>query len=399
MPRSAELTARQVAELKPQPSAIRVAANLYLDHPTPTRRSWLFRYISPETGRPKTMGLGPLEFVSVPAAKAKAAELRVALFHGRDPLAERRGKDVPKRRITFGECLTRYIAAHGQSWRSREHARQWDISVRTVAAGLLDLPVTRIGVPEIMAALEPHWQARTATASRVRGRIENVLSYAAAKQWRSGDNPARWRGLLDQMLPSAKRLKPVIHHAAIDWRTLPDFYAELMARGDLPVLALRFLALTAVRRGEVLGATWSEIDRAAGVWTIPRERTKSGRAHRVPLSPAALRLLDELAAVRQSGALLLPGRIARRPVSGTAVLELMRQMRPGMTVHGLRSGFRDWCSNSGVAEAEAEFALAHIEGSETKRAYARDDLLEPRRVVMARWGRFLCGEVAVKAAA
>jgi integrase len=394
MPRPADLTARQVAELKPRPSAYRIAPNLYLDFPAPTRRSWVFRYVSPDTGRASAMGLGSAEFVSVPAAKAKAGELRAAIYHGRDPLTERRGKAVPKRSVTFDEALTRYIAAHRASWRSAEHARQWNISVRGYGASLLDMPVAKIDTTAVLAAVEPNWQTRTATVSRVRGRIEAVLSFAAARGWRAGgDNPARWRHHLDQMLPSVKRLKPVVHHAAIEWQALPEFYAELAGRADadVPALGLRLLALTATRRGETLAATWSELDVAAKVWVIPGNRTKSARPHRVPLGSETLAVLDRLAAVRQTGDLLLPGRLPGRPISATAMLDLIGELRPGCTIHGLRSSFRSWAAAHAVHDLAAEFCLAHVEGSATVRAYLRDDLLPARAEILERWGAFLAG--------
>ena len=390
MPRPADLTAGQVADLKPRPSAYRVALNLYLDHPAPGRKSWMFRAVSPETGKPITMGLGVAAYVTVPDAKAKAGELRAALHHGRDPLAERRGKAMPTRSITFEACLDRYIAAHRASWRSREHEKIWVSSVRSYAAGLLQMPVARVEMADVMHALEPHWHTRTVTASRVRGRIETVLAYAGARGWRQGSNPAHWRGLLDQMLPSPKRLKPVVHHAALGWRAMPAFYAELTARTDVAALGVRLLCLTAVRLGEALLATWAEIDRGTAIWTIPAGHTKGGRAHRVPLGTEALALLEQLAAVRL-GDVLLPGKISGRPLSPVGLRAVMRAMRPGMTIHGLRSGFRDWCGNHQVPHTEAEFCLAHVEGSETVHAYLRDDLLEPRRRVMERWGQFLAG--------
>jgi integrase len=339
------------------------------------------------------MGLGPAALVSVVQAKAAAMTHRLAIFQGRCPLAERRGVQASQAPITFGRCLDLYIEAHKAAWRSREHHRQWSVSIRHHAPGLMSLPVSRVDTAAVIATLQPIWHGKTSTASRLRGRIESVLDFAKARGWRNAENPARWRGHLDQMLPPPKRLRPVRHLEAIGWRQLPDLWQQLNLLGDaVPVLALRFTMLTACRRGEVLGATWDEIDLADRIWTISATRMKGGRIHRVPLSHAAMDILQVMASLRR-GKEVFPGATAGRPISGTAVLELMRGLHASATIHGLRSGFRDWCVENGIPHEVAEMALAHRIGDATVQAYLRGDAFEPRRTVMTQWGDFLSAQV------
>jgi integrase len=337
------------------------------------------------------MGLGPAALVSVVQAKATAMTHRLAVFQGRCPLTERKGGRSRVTPMTFGRCRDLYVEAHKAGWRSREHQRQWTVSIHVHASGLTNLPVARVDTAEIIAALQPIWHTKTATASRLRGRIESVLDFAKARGWREGENPARWRGHLDQMLPRPKRLKPVQHLEAVAWRQLPELWRTLIAhRAVVPALGLCFVIATACRRGEVLGATWDEIDLGARIWTIPGDRMKSGRMHRVPLSDQTVQLLQALASLRRSEH-VFPGANGRRPVSATTMLDIMREVHRSATIHGMRSGFRDWCTEQGVAHEVAELALAHRVGDATVHAYLRGDALEPRRVVMQQWGDFLTG--------
>ena len=264
MPTRRELTAREVADLTP--GLHRVAPNLYLRVAPPARRSWILIYRSPFTGRRTEMGLGPAALVSAVQAKAAAMTHRLAIFQGRCPLAERKGTRTIAAPVTFGRCLDLYVEAYKAGWRSREHERQWTVSVREHAADLWKLPVARLDTAAIIAALQPIWHTKTATASRVRGRIELVLDFAKARGWRQGDNPARWRGHLDQVLPRPKRLRPVCHLEAVGWQQLPAFWRGLTEHGEaVSSLALRFVMVTACRRGEVLGASWDEIDMEARI--------------------------------------------------------------------------------------------------------------------------------------
>lgn len=387
MPR--DLTAREIAGLAPRQAPYRIARNLYLSFDAPARRSWLLRYISPVTGKPVSMGLGTAEHVTVPEAKAIADKHREAIFRGRDPLAEKRGNE-PTRGVTFRECADRYFQAHRDSWRSKSHADAWARSIRDYAAPLLDMPVQSIATGDVMRAVEPIWHTRTTTAARTRGRIETVLDYAAARHWRTGENPARWRGHLDQLLPRPKKLRPTKHLAALNWRELPVFWADLGERQGVAAEALRWAVLTGARRGEALGAVWGEVDTADRLWTLPAARMKGGREHRVPLADAAMALLGRLPRLGAETH-LFPGTTAGRSVGSTTVLLLLGELRPGVTLHGFRSAFRDWAMETGVSREIAEAALAHREPDATVRAYLRTDGLEPRREVMAAWAAFLTG--------
>jgi integrase len=382
-----ELTARQVTALE-APGRHRVADNLFLLI-RPPRKSWLHLFTCPLTGREHEMGLGRYGLRPVPQLKAVVLRYRSMEQEDRCPLCERRGRQ-PRRSVPFGEVADAYIRAHQASWRSAEHRRQWN-DLRRQAAGLWALPIAAVDTGAVMQALERGWQDRTATFSRVRARIEAVLDFATARGWRSGENPARWRGHLDKLLPRPAKLKPVRHMAALPWSEAPTFWRELEARAGLSALVLKFLVLTAVRRGEALGARWDEIERngTGAVWTIPADRMKSGREHRVPLSQPALTVLEVLAKLRQ-GELLFPGARHGRPLAPPAVLNLMRDLRPGTTVHGMRSTFRDWAAEATHARQDiAEAALAHQIKDKTRAAYQRGDLLALRAALMRDWADYL----------
>jgi integrase len=319
------------------------------------------------------------------------------VLDGKDPLVERRAKRKGERELarglTFREVGDLYLEAHSPGWRNKVHRWQWAATLETHAYPVLgDLPVSAIGVAEIMRVLEPIWYRLPETASRLRGRIEAVLSYASARTWRQGDNPARWRGHLETLLPARDELQPVAHMAALPWADLPALWTELADRQDASALALRFCLLTATRTNEVLSAQWSEIDLKAKVWTIPGERMKAGREFRVPLTDTAVAVLNQLAAIRQND-YVFPGRRHGQPLSNMAMLMVLRRLRPGagkITVHGTtRSGFRDWAAEHGVSRELAEAALAHVLENKSEAAYRRGDLLEPRRRVMQRWAAFL----------
>jgi integrase len=239
-----------------------------------------------------------------------------------------------------------------------------------------------------MRVLEPIWHEKTETAARVRGRIETVLDYAKARHWRQGDNPARWKGHIENLLPARRALKATVHHAAVPWREMPVFWGELAAREDMPALALRFAILTATRSDETRLARWHEIDLDAKVWVIPPERMKGGREHRVPLTAAACELLDRLTALRQSD-YVFPGAKLGRAIGANAMALALHALRSEVTVHGMRSSFRDWAAEVGINRELAESCLAHVTESAVERAYLRSDVLEPRRVIMQRWESYL----------
>lgn len=240
-----------------------------------------------------------------------------------------------------------------------------------------------------MRVLEPIWHEKPETANRVRGRIELVLDYAKARHWRQGDNPARWKGHIGNLLPKRRAVRPTVHHAAVPWPELPTLWAEVGNREDIPTQALRFTMLAAVRTNEARGARWDEFDLHHKVWTVPAARMKGGREFRVPLTAPALRILDQLAALRQ-GEYLFPGARAGRPIGPNAMALTLHRLHPDSTVHGtVRSGFRDWASEHGIAGEVAEACLSHTIANKVEAAYRRGDLLEPRRAAMERWAHFL----------
>ena len=354
---------------------------LYLRVAPGGSRQWVFRY--QRTGRRHELGLGPYPAVSLRDARARAAELRALLAAGGDPLAQR-----PTAGPTFRECAEAYIAAHAAGWRNTKHAQQWRATLATYAFSVFgDLAVRDVMVAHVMAALEPIWATKTETASRLRGRIEAVLDWAAVRGHRAGDNPARWKGHLDALLPARAKVQRVRHHAAMPYDDVPGFAAELRAQAGIAALALRFVILTACRTGEAIGARWPEIE--GDVWTVPGERMKAGRPHRVPLSAEALAILDSLRPI--GGAFVFPGGKRGKPLSNMALAAVLNRMgRDDTTVHGLRSAFRDWCAECSTAPREvAEAALAHVLADRTEAAYRRSDLFERRRRLMAEWADFL----------
>jgi len=362
-------------------------------------RSWIFRY---ETdGKRHDLGLGRYQDRTLAEARDKARELRQKLIDGGDPAAERAQASADRaaeraahaRAITFKECAVRCIEAHADSWRNAEHARQWQTTLEQYVYPIIgNLPVSEIDVALIVKVIEPIWKEIPETASRVRGRIEKVLGWATVRGFRSGDNPARWRGHLEELFANKARLAPVKHHAALPYAEIPALVAKLRERDRSADHALEFTILTAARAGEVLGATWVEIDTTAKTWTIPASRMKAGREHKVPLSDRAIALLGKPA----QGRLFDVGENALRFVLRGALADDGKPLREltggGMTVHGLRSSFRDWCSErTSYPEAVCEQALAHTIGSKTERAYNRTDLFDKRRRLMAEWATF-CGK-------
>jgi integrase len=384
-----ELTVRRVESLS-SPGRHRVAPNLFLFIDPPARKSWLCIFVCPLSGRSHEMGLGPFSLVSVQAAKAAALQHRMAVFAKRCPLCART-EDAPRSRMAFAEVTKLYIAAHCASWRHPRHRKAWE-RLHVDAALLWKRPVDTIDTAAVMGVLEAGWTSKAITLSRVRGRIEAVLDFAAVRGWRpDAANPARWKGHLDQLLPPPKKVQPVTHLASLPWQDAPAFWATLEGRNDLPTLAIRLLALTAARRSEALEATWPEIDREAAVWTIPAARTKANREHHVPLSPAALAVIDALAAIRRSDR-LFPGMRQASSLSATAVLVAMQAVRPDVTLHGLRSTFRSWCAEQAdVRQDLAEAALGHAISNQVVAAYQRNDLFNLRTDLMARWAGYLTG--------
>ncbi|WP_295635910.1 site-specific integrase [Novosphingobium sp.] len=356
-------------------------------------RSWVYRFML--KGRSRDIGLGPAAgpgAVSLTKARDLADDLRRLVKAGIDPLQQRDQQAADEAAatqlaaiagITFKASAEAYIAAHESGWRNDKHRYQWTATLKSyVYPTMGDIPVRDIETSHVMAVLEPIWQAKPETARRVRGRIETVLDAAKARGHRKGENPARWRGHVDMMLPKAKRLSRG-HHKALHYAEVPAFMAALRARDATAALALEFAILTAARSGEVIGATWGEVDLDAAIWTVPADRMKAGKVHRVPLSPRAVEILQ--ASKQLDSDYLFPGATSGK-LSPMAMTMLLRRMKVDATPHGFRSSFRDWAAEcSSFANEVAEMALAHVVGNKVEAAYRRGDLFDKRRKLMEAW--------------
>lgn len=334
------------------------------------------------------MGLGPYPAVSLAKARKLAATNREAVAEGRDPIAERQKEAEP----TFSECAEFFLSAMEGQWRNEKHRAQWRMTLTNYTRPLSGKKVSDIDTNDVLQVLNPIWQKLPETASRLRGRIERVLDYAKARGWRTGENPALWRGHLKNILPARQRLTRG-HHAAMPFADVPAFMKALPDKEAMSARALEFLILTAARSGEVLGATWAEMDLDSGIWTIPADRMKAGKEHRVPLSSRALAIVTELHASRHSD-FVFPRHVKGKPLSNMAFAMLMKRMKAdAYTAHGFRSAFRDWAGDcTSFPRDVAEEALAHRVGDATERAYRRTDALEKRRKLMAAWADYCSTE-------
>lgn len=378
---------------------------LYLRVQQGGARSWLFRSLV--GGKARDVGLGPAagpNALSLAAAREMARDLAAQASKG-EPIEGKRSKArkaaaaleaASRARRTFREVASDYIDLQESGWRNDKHRAQWRATLEAYAYPHFgDRPVSEIGTPEILTALKPIWTAKPETASRVRGRIENILDAAKVQGLRSGENPARWRGHLDHMLPKRSRLSRG-HHAAMVYAEVPVFMAQLATCEGLSARALEFTILTAARSGETLGATWAEVDLEAAIWTVPAERMKAGREHRVPLSPRAVAILKAVQPLNTksiASAPVFPGNKGGG-LSGMAMGMLMRRLDRKETVHGFRSAFRDWSAETtGFAHEVCEMALAHVIGNKAEAAYRRGDLFDKRRKLMEAWAAY-CGSAA-----
>jgi integrase len=341
------------------------------------------------------MGLGATHTVGLVEAREKARECRRLRLDGVDPIEARRAARSQARldaakAMTFKDCAERYIASHKAGWRNPKHAAQWPSTLATYVYPIFgSLPVQAIDVGLVLKALEQLWTTKPETAGRVRGRIEAVLDWATARGYRQGENPARWRGHLQNLLPKKSKVRRVKHHAALPYSEIAAFMLELQQQNGVSARALEFAILTAARTGEVIGTVWSEINLAERLWTLPGERMKAGKEHRVPLSEAAVAILKEMQQIR-FGDFVFPGAKAGRPLSNMAFLMLLRRMgRDDLTAHGFRSTLSDWCSERTNFPAEVrEMALAHAVSDKVQAAYRRGDLFQKRRQLMEAWARF-----------
>jgi len=351
-------------------------------------------------GRRREFGLGSYPTVTLEQARARAREVRQQVWQGIDPVAARRDaqgalRTAEAKRVTFDQAAVTCWRSKSKEFKNRKHAAQWLATLKRYASPSIgSLPVDQIELAHVLAVLEPIWETKTETASRLRGRIESVLSWATVSGYRSGDNPARWKANLDQVLPKPNKLKPVRHHAALPWPEVGSFMVELRKRDGMAARALEFAILTAARSGEVRLATWDEIDLDATVWTIPGERMKAGLTHRAPLSAPALKLLKDLPRFEGSPYVFPAARGG--PLSDMALSAVTRRMRVDAVPHGFRSTFKDWCRSSTTFPDEvSELALAHVSSDATRAAYARDELLPKRSHLMRDWAKF-CGTLQRK---
>jgi integrase len=389
--RIGRLTALAVSRAK-RPGMHADGGGLYLQITGSQGRSWVYRYA--RAGRTRYMGLGSFAAVSLAEARTRAAEARRLVSAGIDPIGARDGKlaierVAAARQVIFREAADAFIKAHKAGWRSAKHASQWRATLATYVHPFLGaLPVQQIDAGLVLHVLEPIWNEKPVTASRVRQRIEAVLDAATARGQRIGENPARWRGHLENLLPALSKVRRVQHHPALPYAELGAFMAELRKQDGLAARALELLILTATRTTEAVASRWSELDLDAALWTLPAERAKAGREHRIPLAPAVVALLRRLAKAKISE-FVFSGRPGRH-LSDRALLALLERMqRPGLTVHGFRSTFRDWAAEqTNFAREVAEMALAHAIGDKVEAAYRRGDLLEKRRALMESWASF-----------
>jgi integrase len=336
-------------------------------------------------GKRREMGLGSLHSVPLAHARELAEKARQDRAAGRDPIAAR---DAGTEK-TFAEAATELVESMSVGWRNEKHKAQWVTTLRDYCLPVREKPVSAIGTDDVLEILKPIWQTKAETASRLRGRIERVLDMAKARGWRTGENPARWRGHLDAILPKRAKLSRG-HHSAMAFKAVPAFVTLIREMEGVSARVLEFTILTAARSGEALNAEWSEIDLDAKLWTLPGHRMKGGREHRVPLSDRAAEIVAEMAKARVSK-FVFPGMRRARPLSNMALEMLLRRMNiKTATVHGFRSAFRDWAGETTTFSREvAEAALAHLVGDETERAYRRGDAIEKRRKLMDAWAAFI----------
>lgn len=381
-------------------------------------RQWVQRITI--RGKRQEIGLGSPPAVSLAAARKQALENKGAAMQGGDPLADKRAAKF--RPLTFAECVSEYAEAKLGEFKSEKHRKQWLSSLERLAMPALgDKLVRDIGTSDVLRMLEPHWRERTVTAKKLRGRVEAVLTWATVSGHREGDNPAAWRGNLKELLPAPGKVAKAQNHPALALSDVSPWWAELRKRDGMAARALEFLTLTAARSGEVRGMTWDEIDfgdvatpaisaTRRAVWTVPASRMKNGRDHRVPLTPEAVAIFENLPRLDGSPYVFFAPRGGMlSDMSISAVMRRMQeaQVKAGETgyldpqskrpavPHGLRSTFRQWAAERGYPRDMAEIALAHWQGSEVERAYQRSDMLDRRRAMMTDWAGFLRGDAVL----
>jgi integrase len=361
--------------------------------------SWVYRFML--NGRAREMGLGPLHTITLAEARERATRARKLRLDGVDPIEQRRSEQAAQRvagatAMSFRQCADAFIASHEAGWGSAVHRRQWTNSLAQHVHPVIGaLPAHAIDTTLVRKVIEPLWGSIPETASRIRGRVEAILDWAKVRGYRAGENPARWRGHLDKLLPARGKVRKVEHHAALHYGELPGFMAALREQEGIAARALEFTILTATRVGETRFARWSELDLLDETWTVPSRRMKSGREHRVPLSARVLAILEAMQVHRHldrhvDDGFVFPGSKVGRPLADTVLLRLLQRMGRGdLTVHGFRSTFRDWAAERTNFPSEvAEMALAHSVGSKVEAAYRRGDLFDKRRRLMEAWAEY-----------
>jgi integrase len=387
MQRLNRLTARAVATLK-KPGRHADGGGLYLKIDKSGAKRWTFMWMRP--GRQREAGLGSVKAVTLAKAREIAAGIRAHLAEDHDPIESRRAARAEKQgRKTFGDVADTFLEAKSLGLHNAKHRIQWRTTLETYAKPIWHKPVDAIDTAAILEILKPIWETKPEQASRVRARIESILDAAQVQALRNADNPARWKGNLNKLLPPAKKLSKG-HYEAMPYAEIPGFMTRLREGDSITARALEFLILTASRTSEVLGAQLTEIDFTRQTWTVPASRMKAKREHRVPLAARAVEILKRLAEVR-TGDFVFRGQRLDKPLSNMALEMVLRRMKAeGATVHGFRSSFRDWCGEETHFPREiAEAALAHVIGNAAEQAYRRGDALEKRRTLMDSWAEFL----------
>jgi integrase len=367
--------------------------NLYFRVAPGGARGWIFRFAM--HGRTRDCGLGPYPTVAIKDARIAADECRQLVARGVDPIEERKQRRdaaaiEAAKAMTFDDCAAAYIKAHEAGWRNAKHRQQWTNTLRNYVSPVFGrLPVQAVNTALVMKVIEPLWDAKKVdTAGRIRGRIELILDWATVREYRTGENPARWRGHIESLLPARGDVRKVQHHPALPYAELPAFLARVREQQGVAARALEFVILTAARTGETIGATAAEISTRDRMWTVPPERMKAKAEHRVPLSARALAIVDELKPIRGDDGILFPGR--HGGLTNMAMLALLERMgRDDLTVHGFRSTFRDWAAErTNFASEVVEMALAHVVDDKVEAAYRRGDLLDKRRRLMDAWAEY-----------
>jgi integrase len=387
-----QLTTKRVARLLKKPGRHPDGHGLYLRVSSPGKASWLLRY--ERGGRERMVGLGPIHTVGLADARSRARDARLELLDGIDPIDAKRALRAQQaleaaRTIVFAAAARQWHKQHEASWKNPKHGRQVIDTLATYAFPVIGaLPVGAIDTGLVLKVLEPIWSDKTETASRVRGRIEAVLDWATVRGYRAGENPARWKGHLAEVLPARARIAKPEHHAALPYAEIGAFIAELRRRDAIAARALEFTILTAARTGEVIGAKWGELDLGAKIWTVPAGRMKGGKQHRVPLSDRALQILSELPREDDNDFVFIGG--AAGGLSNMAMTAVLKRMGRGdITVHGFRSTFKDWAAElTNYPNHVTEQALGHVIGDKVEKAYRRGDLFDKRRKLMVAWGTY-----------